>query len=575
MTPDLAVLATPPATIPGLIAELGAKGCRAAVVVTAGFGEGESKAGDDLQQRDAGGGAPVPLAHRRARTASASSRRSAASTPVSPISRRRAATSPWSPSRARSRPPSSTGRAARGSASRTSSRSATWRTSISATCSTTSPWTTARGRSCFYVESVTQTRKFMSAARIAARVQAGDRGQVGPQRGGRAGGAVAHRRARRFRYRLRRGVPPGRNAAGVRAARAVRGGDDAGGAHAARRRPARHPDQRRRRRGAGRRCARRARRAARRPVAGHRCRARRGAADDLVARQSGRHHRRRARRALSEGAGGDRPRAELRRGPGHELPDRHRRQPRRRQGGGRLRCRPIPTCRFWPAGSATAPRRRRAGCSPTSGCPPTRRRTRRCAPSCIWWNTGATRRSCWRRPPRRRARRCSDRGRARAVIDAALGEGRSLLTGPEAKRLLAAYGIPVVESRVAHDPEEAGRIAAKLGGSGGAQDPVARHHPQVRRRRRPARPDHAGGRGPRRPRDARGSQGGRAEGADHRLHGRGDGAPAERPRAARRHRQRRDLRAGDPVRPGRHGGRDHRRPRHRPAAAQPGAGGAI
>lgn len=35
--PDLAVIATPPRTVPGLIAELGAAGCRAAVVITAGF----------------------------------------------------------------------------------------------------------------------------------------------------------------------------------------------------------------------------------------------------------------------------------------------------------------------------------------------------------------------------------------------------------------------------------------------------------------------------------------------------------------------------------------------------------
>jgi acetyltransferase len=48
--PDLAVLATPPETIPGLIAELGARGCRAAVVVTAGFGEGGRAAGDALRQ---------------------------------------------------------------------------------------------------------------------------------------------------------------------------------------------------------------------------------------------------------------------------------------------------------------------------------------------------------------------------------------------------------------------------------------------------------------------------------------------------------------------------------------------
>lgn len=37
-TPDLAVVATPPATIPGLIGELAEKGCRAAVVITAGVG---------------------------------------------------------------------------------------------------------------------------------------------------------------------------------------------------------------------------------------------------------------------------------------------------------------------------------------------------------------------------------------------------------------------------------------------------------------------------------------------------------------------------------------------------------
>jgi acetyltransferase len=37
MVPDLAVIATPPATVPGLIAELAGRGCRAAVVITAGL----------------------------------------------------------------------------------------------------------------------------------------------------------------------------------------------------------------------------------------------------------------------------------------------------------------------------------------------------------------------------------------------------------------------------------------------------------------------------------------------------------------------------------------------------------
>lgn len=47
--PDLAVIATPPETVPGLIAALGERGTRAAVVITAGFGElGER--GRSLQQ---------------------------------------------------------------------------------------------------------------------------------------------------------------------------------------------------------------------------------------------------------------------------------------------------------------------------------------------------------------------------------------------------------------------------------------------------------------------------------------------------------------------------------------------
>src|SRR5262245_54871687 len=51
VTPDLAVLSTPPDTVPGLIAELGARGTRAAVVVSAGFGEADRLAGRELQQR--------------------------------------------------------------------------------------------------------------------------------------------------------------------------------------------------------------------------------------------------------------------------------------------------------------------------------------------------------------------------------------------------------------------------------------------------------------------------------------------------------------------------------------------
>jgi acetyltransferase len=43
VAPDLAVIATPPDTVPPLVAELGSRGTRAAVVLTAGFAEGRSR----------------------------------------------------------------------------------------------------------------------------------------------------------------------------------------------------------------------------------------------------------------------------------------------------------------------------------------------------------------------------------------------------------------------------------------------------------------------------------------------------------------------------------------------------
>jgi acetyltransferase len=49
-TPDLAVICTPPQTVPSLIADLGRRGTRAAVVISAGFGEGGNAGGRGLQQ---------------------------------------------------------------------------------------------------------------------------------------------------------------------------------------------------------------------------------------------------------------------------------------------------------------------------------------------------------------------------------------------------------------------------------------------------------------------------------------------------------------------------------------------
>ena len=58
-----------------------------------------------------------------------------------------------------------------------------------------------------------------------------------------------------------------------------------------------------------------------------------------------------------------------------------------------------------------------------------------------------------------------DRAAAEAVIAGALAEGRAWLTEPEAKQVLAAYDIPVSTTRVAETPEAAAAVAAELGGS--------------------------------------------------------------------------------------------------------------
>ncbi|MWD27363.1 GNAT family N-acetyltransferase [Aquicoccus sp. SCR17] len=55
-----------------------------------------------------------------------------------------------------------------------------------------------------------------------------------------------------------------------------------------------------------------------------------------------------------------------------------------------------------------------------------------------------------------------DRGTVRAGIDAALARGQKLMSEPDAKAVLAAYGIPTVETRIAATPQEAERLAAEL-----------------------------------------------------------------------------------------------------------------
>jgi acetyltransferase len=56
----------------------------------------------------------------------------------------------------------------------------------------------------------------------------------------------------------------------------------------------------------------------------------------------------------------------------------------------------------------------------------------------------------------------ADREAVRAIFRAAASEGRSMLTEPEAKAVLSAYGIPVPETIVAATPDAAGEAAARL-----------------------------------------------------------------------------------------------------------------
>jgi acetyltransferase len=67
-------------------------------------------------------------------------------------------------------------------------------------------------------------------------------------------------------------------------------------------------------------------------------------------------------------------------------------------------------------------------------------------------------------PPARSARREVDMPRVRAIVDRVIGSGRELLTEPEAKALLEAAGLPVVATRVVKaDPTEAMTAASELG----------------------------------------------------------------------------------------------------------------
>jgi acetyltransferase len=57
----------------------------------------------------------------------------------------------------------------------------------------------------------------------------------------------------------------------------------------------------------------------------------------------------------------------------------------------------------------------------------------------------------------------SERARAQAILSAARGNARTLLTEYESKQLLALYGIPTVETRIARTAEQAAEAASQIG----------------------------------------------------------------------------------------------------------------
>ncbi len=67
-------------------------------------------------------------------------------------------------------------------------------------------------------------------------------------------------------------------------------------------------------------------------------------------------------------------------------------------------------------------------------------------------------------PPSAPKEFASGKETARPIVDTALAEGRTQLSEAETKAILGAYGIPVVETHVATDPEDAAEKAATIGG---------------------------------------------------------------------------------------------------------------
>ena len=198
----------------------------------------------------------------------------------------------------------------------------------------------------------------------------------------------------------------------------------------------------------------------------------------------------------------------------------------------------------------------------------------RCAGSCISCATAKRLRALMETPPSLPEDFAPDVAAARRIVDGACARSAATWLDPvEITRLLAAYAIPIAPALLARDADEAAAVAAPLLAEGGdrcRQDSLARHRAQVRCRRRAAQPRPAKARcAKRRARHSGAGARCEARGPHRRRHRPSDDPAAEGARTDRRHRRRSDLRSGHRVRARRHGGRGHRRQGAGAAAARP------
>ena len=488
------------------------------------------------------------------------------------------AISRWSRSRAPSRPAWSNGRRSARSASRRSSRSATRSTSISAICSTIFALDRGTRAILLYVESINDARKFMSAARAAARVKpvvvikSGRHAQgaraaathTGALAGSDAVYDAAFRRAGLLRvldldelFAAAETLGRMKPFAGKRLAILTNGGGigvlavdrliDLGGT-----------------------------------LAEHFAETRCAQLDALLPpiwsrANPGRHRRRRRRGALRGGARGAARRSGERRGPGDERADRARlgrrsradRSPTSRKRTAQRRIRPKPVFAVWLGEDAAVMP------TPSSGAAFRTFATEADAVAGFMHlvRYREAQEALMATPPSlpvdfqpdvaARARRRRRRALARRA-----GAGSIRSKSTRCSRPMRSRSRRSLLARDADEAAAAGVRRCWRRGDGRRQDPLARHRAQVRSRRRAAQPhQRAGGaRGDRRHPGAR-----QAAEPDARITGVTLHPMVVRPKARELiagTRRRSDLRSGHRVRPRRHRGRGHRRQGAGAAAAR-------